>query len=213
MAQASSNGAFLMVGYNRRFAEPITALKAHFRGITEPLAMLYRVNAGFLPHDNWTQADSQGGRILGEMCHFVDTLQFLCGATPVSVYAAGVGDRSARYNTDNVSVEITFDDGSVGTILYLANGAPAMAKEYLEVFGGGRSAEMDNFKSLRLYNGRKTEKKSYSGDKGHAAEVEATVQAVKTGESPIALASLIATSKVCFAAIESLRTRSRIDLE
>ena len=208
----SGQTPFLMVGYNRRFSEPVKAVKSFFQGVGEPLAMHYRVNAGYLPLTSWTQDANQGGRIIGEFCHFVDTLQFLSGANPVSVYASAPADKAGRYNYENVSVEIEFEDGSVGTILYLASGAPAMSKEYTEVFSGGLSATMDNFRSVALHRGRQTEKKTFPGDKGHAAEMQAVIEALKSGVSPIPFHSLLATSQATFAVLESLRTRARVDI-
>lgn len=96
--------------------------------------MHYRVNAGFLPPTD-VQQPEQGGRLIGEGGHFVDVMQFLCGALPVSVYAVAPPDRAHRYSSDNLLVSITFSDSSVGTIHYLANDAQAVEKEYLEVFG------------------------------------------------------------------------------
>ncbi|ABF42794.1 Alcohol dehydrogenase, zinc-binding protein [Candidatus Koribacter versatilis Ellin345] len=212
-AAESGNSPFLMVGYNRRFSDPLKTMKKFFQGAGEPLTMHYRVNAGYLPLNSWYQDSAQGGRTVGEMCHFVDTMQFLAGAQPVSVYASAPADKAGRYNHDNAVVQITFDDGSVGSILYLASGGPSMPKEYIEAFAGGRSAVMDSFKSLVMYSGRKDEKKSYSGDKGHTAEMQAVMDGLKNGQSPIPFGSLEATSKVTFAALESIRTRSRVDIE
>jgi predicted dehydrogenase/threonine dehydrogenase-like Zn-dependent dehydrogenase len=203
---------FVMVGYNRRFSEPVIAMREFFAKSSEPLTLLYRVNAGFLPLNTWYQDKAQGGRVLGELCHFVDTLQFLTNAEPTEVFATATADPAHRYNTDNVSATVTFDNGSSGTILYLASGAPAMSKEYLEAFGGGKSAVMDNFRSLVLYDGRKERKQSFSGDKGHAAEMKAVAEGAKRGESPIAFPSLLATSKVTFAILESIRSGQRVAL-
>src|SRR5205085_12179836 len=111
--------------------------------------MIYRVNAGYIKLESWVQAESQGGRIVGEGCHFIDTMQFMTDARPTSVYAASIGSDNAQVrNADSVSITIRFSDGSVGTLLYLANGDPSVAKEYFEVFSGGWTAIMHNFKSL-----------------------------------------------------------------
>ena len=206
-AKRAGTTPLLMVGYNRRFSEPILAIQRLFVGRTEPLAMHYRVNAGFTPSTHWMQHPDQGGRFIGEGGHFVDVMQFLCGALPTSVHAVGPTDTARRYNKDNVLLTITFADGSVGTIHYLANGATAVEKEYLEVFGESKTARMWNFKKLECAIGRKKSSTSFSGDKGHAAEMKALLDGFESGGgSPINIQSLAATSRVTFAAMESVRS-------
>jgi predicted dehydrogenase/threonine dehydrogenase-like Zn-dependent dehydrogenase len=210
-AKAEQAGAspLLMVGYNRRFSEPVRAIHKLFSGRTEPLVMHYRVHAGFMPSTHWMQQPNQGGRFIGEGGHFIDVMQFVCGALPTSVHAVAPTDSARRYNHDNVLVSITFSDGSAGTIHYLANGAAAVEKEYLEVFGDQKAARMWNFKKLECAVGRETSTKSFSGDKGHAAEMKALLEGFESGASaPVSLYSLAATSRVTFAVLESLRTDS-----
>lgn len=212
-AQRSGTSPLLMVGYNRRFSEPIRAIHKMFAGRTEPLAMHYRVNAGFIPATHWMQQPEQGNRFIGEGGHFIDVMQFLCGALPVSVHAVAPTDSARRYNADNILVSITFADGSVGTIHYLANGASAVEKEYLEVFGDSKTARMWNFKKIECAIARKTTTKSFSGDKGHAAEMKALLEGLESGSgSPIKIDSLIATSRATFAALESLRSGNVVRL-
>jgi predicted dehydrogenase/threonine dehydrogenase-like Zn-dependent dehydrogenase len=212
-SEQAGNMALLMVGYNRRFSEPIRAIQKLFAGCTEPLAMHYRVNAGFMPSTHWMQAPEQGGRFIGEGGHFVDVMQFLCGALPTSVHAVAPTDDARRYNSDNILVSITFADGSVGTIHYLANGSSAVEKEYLEVFGDSKTARMTNFKKLECGAGRKKTSTSYNGDKGHSTEMKAVLDGLESGSgSPIAIESLAATSRVTFAVMESLRTGSVVSL-
>jgi polar amino acid transport system substrate-binding protein len=204
----------VMVGFNRRFSASVRAVKGNFAGVGEPLVMLYRVNAGFIPLESWVQAESQGGRIIGEGCHFIDTMQFLTDARPVSVYAAAIGSRNAQVrNADSVSITVRFSDGSVGTLLYLANGDGAISKEYLEVHGGGRSAIMDNFRQVTLARGRKTKVEKFDGDKGHAEEVQQTLAAMKNHTAmPISFQSLYDTTLVTLAAMESLATGEAVAL-
>jgi predicted dehydrogenase/threonine dehydrogenase-like Zn-dependent dehydrogenase len=206
-AQRSAAAPLLMVGYNRRFSEPMRAIQRLFAARTEPLVMHYRVNAGFMPSTNWMQYPEQGGRFIGEGGHFIDVMQFLCGALPTSVYAVAPTDNARRYNHDNLLVSVSFGDGSVGTIHYLANGANAVEKEYLEVFGCSKTARMWNFKKLECAVGRKKSTKSFSGDKGHAEEIKTLLAAFESGQgSPIGIDSLAATSRATFAALESLKT-------
>jgi predicted dehydrogenase/threonine dehydrogenase-like Zn-dependent dehydrogenase len=212
-AEEAGISPFVMVGYNRRFSEPIRAIQKVFAERTEPLAMHYRVNAGFLPPTHWTQQPDQGGRFIGEGGHFADVMQFLCGALPTSVHAMAPADHASRYCNDNILVSLTFADGSVGTIHYLANGASAVEKEYLEVSGGARTARMWNFAKLECAVGRNKQTQSFSGDKGHAAEMKAVLEACESGAgSPIGIESLAATSRATFAAMESLRTGAIVHL-
>lgn len=213
-ALAEAKGGRVMVGFNRRFSASIRAVKAHFAGVGEPLVMTYRVNAGHIPLDSWVQADSQGGRIIGEGCHFIDTMQFLTDARPVSVYAAAIGSRNAQVrNADSVSITIRFSDGSIGTLLYLANGDPSVAKEFLEVFGGGRTAIMNNFREVTLAKGRSSKVEKFDGDKGHSEEVRLTLEAMKDGKPmPISYQSLRDTTLATFAALESLEIGESIQL-
>lgn len=212
-AGQAGNAPLLMVGYNRRFSAPMLAIQKLFAGRTEPLVMHYRVNAGLMPPTHWMQQPDQGGRFIGEGGHFVDVMQLLCGALPVSVHAVAPTDSGGRYNHDNILVSITFADGSAGTIHYLANGASAVDKEYLEVFGESKTACMWNFRKLECANGRKKSTTSFSGDKGHAAEMKALLDGLESGAgSPIGIDSLAATSRVTFAVMESLRSGSVIQI-
>lgn len=212
-AQRSGTSPLLMVGYNRRFSEPIRAIRKIFAERTEPLAMHYRVNAGFIPSTHWMQQPEQGNRFIGEGGHFIDVMQFLCEALPVSVHAVAPADSARRYNHDNMLVSITFADGSVGTIHYLANGATAIEKEYLEVSGDSKTARMWNFKKIDCAIARKITTKSFAGDKGHAAEMKAFLDGFESGSgSPIRLDSLAATSRATFAALESLKSASVVRL-
>lgn len=195
----------LAVGYNRRFSSAMRAIEQFFAEVSEPLVLNYRVNAGFQPPSNWYQDPVQGGRLIGEIGHFIDCMQFLTGASPRTIFAIGPDDPGRRYSADNVQVSLTFTDGSVGQISYVANGASAMAKEYLEVFGEGKSATLDNFKRVNLFDGRKKKALSFSGNKGHCEEMKALCSAVLMGTAPIPVESLIATSRASFAVVESLR--------
>jgi predicted dehydrogenase/threonine dehydrogenase-like Zn-dependent dehydrogenase len=202
----------LFVGFNRRFA-PLAARLADFLADrTEPLFMRYRVNAGSLPLDHWVQDPAQGGgRIIGEGCHFVDFLAFLAGAAPVSVSARGLPDLG-RYREDNVTITLTFPDGSLGAIDYLANGDKAFPKERLEVFCGGRVAVLDDFRSLEIVqDGRRRRVRSaLRQDKGHLAEMRALVEAIRTGRPPIPYDQLIGVTRATFAAVESLRSDGKV---
>ncbi len=204
----------LMVGFNRRFSGAFAAVRDHISGVSEPLVALYRVNAGHIPSSHWVQRPEQGGRIIGEVCHFVDTISFLTDASPTRVFASAIGSENREVrNADSVAITVDYADGSVGTILYLANGPKGLAKEYCEVFGGGRSAIMDDFRTVTLH-GSKRETKKFDGTKGHREEVLATVAAMRGGSAmPISFRSLLETTRVTFAALESLGTGLPVTLD
>jgi polar amino acid transport system substrate-binding protein len=202
----SHNSKLLLVGYNRRFSEPINCIKNFFKGEKEPLLLNYRVNAGFIPKANWYQSTGQKGRIIGEACHFIDTLCYLTGSKPLTVFASALTDTSERYSNDNVSMIINFADGSVGSIIYLANGSKTMEKEYLEVIGGGMSAKMWDFKKVELFSPTKKIKKNFSGDKGHDEEMKTVAEALKSGKQGIIpFEELILTTLTTFKVLESIK--------
>lgn len=209
------HAGILMVGFNRRFAPLAVRLKTFLENRKEPLYAHYRVNAGYLPPTHWTQDPLQGGgRIIGEACHFVDFLIFLVGDTPQQVTAQGLPD-GGRYREDNVLITLTFPDGSLGSIAYLANGDKRLPKERLEVFCGGRAAVLDDFRSLELLGGGKREKivSRLRQDKGHRAEVQAFAQAILNGEPPpIPYDHLFGGMQATFAAVQSLRTERSVRL-
>lgn len=197
---------FLMVGYNRRFSKPIIFIRDYFYGAGEPLCLNYRINAGFLPKTNWYQSAEQGGRIIGESCHFIDTLCYLTGSSPTSVFATYLADKSDRYTNDNIAMTICFADGSIGNITYLANGSKKMEKEYLEVIGGGKAAKMWDFKEVELFDSTKTIKKKFSGEKGHTEEMELLADALKSGkQSLIPFEDLVLTTLTTLKALESVK--------
>lgn len=208
-AYSGREAQILTVGFNRRFAPMAEKMKAFLSDISEPLVMNYRVNAGYIPDDHWTQ-DIQvgGGRIVGEVCHFIDFLGYLSGALPVTVNATTTPNHN-RYSDDNLTLAIEFQDGSVGNIVYAANGSSSMSKERVEVFGGGRSAVLDDFRRLELMGrGRKQVHRSrLRQDKGHKGEWLAFANCLRGhGVAPIPFEELVATSLTTFRALESLQT-------
>lgn len=198
----------LMVGFNRRFSPLVQDMKDFFKGRTEPMVMSYRVNAGFKEkHDWYQQKDIGGGRIIGEVCHFIDTFQYMTDALPVSVFAQSIVTANDSITPeDNIIINIGFSDGSIGAISYLANGDPQFPKEYIEIFCENRVAVLDNFSVLQTMKaGRKKVKKSVVQDKGQKNEMRALVDAVlgKT-DSPISFESIYATTLATFRIHDSL---------
>ena len=192
-AMRKGNERIVMVGFNRRFSPMAQSLRKFVEGIEEPLVIHYRINGGHIPLDSWIQdPETGGGRIIGECCHFVDLCQYLANSQCVRVFGAAANN-FGKYADDNAVMTLEFANGSVANIVYTANGDRVMSKERIEVFGGGCSAVLEDFRTLELLkNGhRSVEKARVKRDKGHNGECEAFVRAVKTGgESPIALSRL-----------------------
>ena len=200
------NRRLLMIGFNRRFAPLAVRLKSFLQEVHEPLAIHYRVSAGFLPADHWLNDPLQGGgRIIGEVCHFVDFLCFLTGTSPVEVETRGLPN-SGQYSNDNVVCSLRFAGGSQGAISYLANGDRSFSKERIEVFGGGRVAVLEDFRRLELVRGGKKRvlRSLLRQDKGHRDEWEAFVSAIRTGkESPIPFREIVGAMLATFTLEES----------
>lgn len=207
---AQHSSGRLMVGYNRRFSPSARMAAEFFASRQSPLSILYRVNAGRIPSDRWIQDPVEGGgRIIGEVCHFIDLMQFLTGSLTKRVYAESIASRDSEIPAaDSVFITLKFADGSNGTIAYLAEGDKALAKERIEIFGEGKSCVIDDFRRVSMFSGgRETSKKSLGQDKGQTAEVKALCDLVKNGgDSPISLDDLVATTRATFRILESLRT-------
>ena len=203
----------LITGFNRRFSPLAQRLSVFLSPRSEPLHIHYRVNAGYIPPNHWTQDETLGGgRIIGEACHFVDLITFLVGAPPVSVSAHALPDLG-KYREDNVSMTLAFPDGSIGVVDYLANGDKSFPKERVEVFCAGAVAVLDDFKVLQMIkDGRKKEEKR-AQDKGWVNEWKAFTKSIhEGGAAPIPYEQLIGVTRAMFAAVESIRTGKFISI-
>ncbi len=196
-AQSSPNAPKLMVGFNRRFAPLAVRMRDFVRSAGEPMMVRYRVNAGFLPRDHWTQdREVGGGRLIGEACHFVDFLAYLTGSQVIAAQATALPN-SGRYCDDNVAVTLEFADGSIGTITYVANGEKSFSKEHIEAFAGGSTAVLDDFRSLLLVRNGRRETFGSGGrqDKGHHNEWRAFAESILAGSpAPIPFDQLVNTT-------------------
>jgi predicted dehydrogenase/threonine dehydrogenase-like Zn-dependent dehydrogenase len=196
----------LMVGLNRRFAPMVNSLKGNFAP-EDRLQMIYRVNSGAVPTSTWLhEPDEGGGMLIGEMSHFVDLMQFICGERPTRVFASALSLSSQKFaDQDNLSIVISFDGGSVGTLCYNTVGNGKVGKERLEVYGGGGVAILDDFHALETVKADKsTRTKSANQDKGQQREVHDTIEGFRNGgTAPIPFAELVATMRVIFAARRS----------
>ena len=204
----------LLVGFNRRFSPLAKHLQSLVSHLNEPKYIHYRVNAGPMPLNHWTQnPEIGGGRIIGEACHFVDFVTFLVGASPVAVTAHALPD-NGRYREDNVSMTFNFPDGSIGIVDYLANGDKSFPKERIEVFCGGQICVLDDFVSLQTVNGGKKRVVRGMQDKGWVEEWKVFAEAIREGgEPPIPYQQLIGVTKATFAALESIRKKTTIHIQ
>ncbi len=207
-AYISNNQIQIMVGFNRRFAPATKIICDHFSLVKSPLVVNIRVNAGAIPADHWIQDPSiGGGRIIGEGCHFVDLAAALTGSMPRTVFALGSAktEKSPLLN-DNLCITLGFENGSVANITYTADGSKAMPKEYIEVFGGGRSAQLYDFKEVVLYGGdaEVTHKKLGAQDKGQRAMLDAWVTGLRNGKTCIDYKYLMSTSMASVMVVESM---------
>jgi predicted dehydrogenase/threonine dehydrogenase-like Zn-dependent dehydrogenase len=212
----SMPAARLMVGFNRRFAPLTVQCRRFFDNRAYPLFASYRVNAGTFPPESWVfDPVHGGGRVLGEVCHFIDTLAYLTDALPARVHAEEIRySQEPAHRRDSVTITLRMTDGSVGAIHYLADGDPGLAKEYFEVFGGQRAALLDNYRTLTLHSGNKRRRERLLNQaKGHAEEVAAFVEAIRTGKPmPIAPETILAVSAATFAVHTSLDRGAPVDV-
>lgn len=198
----------LMVGFNRRFAPVSQEIKRLLGETAEPMVINIRVNAGFIPKDHWTQIPEIGaGRIIGEMCHFIDLMQYFTGSQPIKVFAECISSNNEIIKQDdNIGILIKFNDGSIGNLTYIANGDKALPKEHIEISNAGNTGVINDFRNGIFYSNNKSKNIKLSG-KGHLQEVQAFLNSLKEGkDSPIEFHSLCLTTLTTFKIIDSLKT-------
>lgn len=200
-------GPCLLVGFNRRFSPHAVAIQTAFAHRSMPLVVNYRVNAGVAAADSWVQdPDRGGGRVIGEVCHFIDLAEFLVNSTPQTVYAASIRTADRRtVSEDSLVVTINYADGSLATIQYLAHGSGQVPKERAEVSADGVTAILDDYRRTTFFGSRQSPVTGPQ-DKGFTAEIKAFLGAVQGGGAwPIPYESLARTTRVTFAILQSLR--------
>jgi predicted dehydrogenase/threonine dehydrogenase-like Zn-dependent dehydrogenase len=193
--QKAAHGKIVMVGFNRRFAPQVQKMKALLLGVQARKSFVMTVNAGAIPADHWTQdAEVGGGRIVGEACHFIDLLRFLSGS-PIAKHHVTKLDLQTN---DSVSITLSFEDGSMGTVHYLATGSKAFPKERLEVFAVGRVLQLDNFRKLRGFGWPGFDKMNlWRQDKGQKACSAAFINAIAQNKpSPIPFEEIVEVARV-----------------
>lgn len=213
----SQSPPLLMVGFNRRFAPHVQHAIRFFEHAVGPYAIQYRVSAGILPSTHWSRDPIEGGgRILGEVCHFVDLLLHITQSLPARVFAEPIspGSTSAP-DDDSVAITLKFEDGSIGAIQYVASGDAAVEKERIEMFSTGRTAIIENFQRLILYQQEKRrEFKLTKIDKGHREEVRTFLEAVRQGgTSPISFDHIVSSTLTTFKIVESLKIGAPVSVQ
>jgi predicted dehydrogenase/threonine dehydrogenase-like Zn-dependent dehydrogenase len=207
-AREPHKGAQIMIGFNRRFAPQVQKMKELLVPVREPKSFIMTMNAGAIPASHWTQDnDVGGGRIIGEACHFIDLMRFLAGSPIVSVQARRMGDSPGMAITeDKASITLGFEDGSFGTIFYLANGASSFPKERVEVFAAGRVLQLDNFRKLKGFGWPSFNKMNlWRQDKGQNACAAAFLQAIEKGVPAIAPDEVFEVARISIEVAELLR--------
>jgi len=199
----------VMIGYNRRFSPHVQKIKELLKNKDAPKSFILTMNAGDLPADHWTQDSSiGGGRIIGEACHYIDLMRFLAGSNIKTWSAIKMADGCGVEITDDKTIiNLAFEDGSIGTILYFANGSSAFPKERIEIFCDNAVLQLDNFRILHGFGWRGFDKlKTRVQDKGQVNCVKHFIQSIKEGtQSPIPFEEIIEVSRVTIDIAKSLR--------
>ncbi len=196
----------LMVGYNRRYSSSVQYLKKQLKN-NIAYSVYYQVNAGFIPMDKWYQSPEQGGRIIGEVSHFIDTVQYLLDADPVEVFATSTA-AGGMPEQDNTFITIKFSNGSSCVIAYLADGDKKYSKEKILITGYRTNIEFDNFKTVTVFkDGGSSKKQFFMIDKGQKEEMSVLAKAIKTATAPIPFNALLLNTYAAILAVESIQTK------
>jgi len=207
LLQAGDQAPRLMIGFNRRFSPTAIKMKSLLDNVKQPKCLIATINAGALPASHWAHDPMQGGgRIIGEGCHFIDLLRFFIGAPITDVQTTQISlPTSDGIKNDKVTITLSFEDGSIGTVHYFANGPKTLMKERYEAFVADRYLRLENFKKLVAMGWTKNASLNGKQDKGHAAALAAFIHAVQKGEpSPIPPEELIEVSRWTIRAAQGL---------
>jgi predicted dehydrogenase len=192
----------VMIGFNRRFSPFAQKLKKRFGN--GKMSMIYRVNAGNIPSNSWIQdMKIGGGRIIGEVCHFIDFMTFMCGNKPYKVAASVMNDSEGLNDTVNIIVE--FENGSTGVVAYYANGSKKLSKEYFEVYSAGCTGIIYDFKKYEIYGKNVEKESSLSQDKGQKAMIDSFFTSLDKGVPSIPQEEVFCMTKATFAVIKSIQ--------
>ena len=193
-----------MVGFNRRFAPDYTRLREWFHSRSRPASMLYRINAGWMPQDSWIMDVREGGRFLGELCHYVDLAMDLAGSPLKQIYASAPNGAASG----DMSVLLQFEDSVQATLTYSSSGHRKLGRERLEVFRGEGAAILDNYTRLEIISGSGRQKWRHAGARrGHREELRAWAShLLKHGCAPVGADTLLASTEANLLALDSARS-------
>lgn len=206
-----NSNATLTVGFNRRFSPHIQKMKT-LLGHSQ-MNVIATMNAGFIPKDSWVHdLKVGGGRIVGEACHFIDLISYLTGSKVVSVCMNSMGENPDE-NTDNATILLKYENGSTGVINYFSNGSKSYSKERIEVYSQEKTLILDNFKKLEGYGFKGFSSLKTTLDKGHKTQFELLNNSLREGgKAIIPFEEIVNTTEVTFAAIESLKSKSWVNI-
>lgn len=206
VAVLEETGVPFMVGFNRRFSPAARRVKELVAERQNPLMIYYRMNAGYLPPNHWTQTEEGGGRIIGEACHIIDLFQYLVGASSEAVTASTILLTTEHIlASDNASITVRYTDGSIATLMYTSLGSTELAKEYMEVYSDGTVLILDDYREIRVYGSPVKISAIQKNDKGHQTELSVFAQYILgTQPAPISLTELCASAQITFT-VSSLR--------
>jgi len=203
LATAKEMNVPFLVGFNRRFSKYMKEVKHITENRKNPMIISYRMNAGYIPLDHWTQAEEGGGRIIGEACHIFDLFNYLTGAKAESISVNHISPKTDHVlGSDNCVITVKYEDGSICTLTYTGQGSKDYGKEYCEVFFDGKVIVVDDYKSLKGYGVKANEIKTLVSEKGQLEELEYFYQTLKEGNQyPIPLWQLEQATKISFLAM------------
>jgi predicted dehydrogenase len=201
------------VGFNRRFAPLAFKMKQLLGNSGTPMNIVATMNAGFIPSNVWVHdMEIGGGRIIGEACHFIDLITFLNNSRVVSVCMNAMGEHPTD-NSDNATIVLKYENGTNAVINYFANGSKSYSKERIEVYHQDKTLVMDNWRKLSGYGFKNFSSASSGQDKGHQIQFNLLIDSItKGGSQIIPIDQIINTTKASFAAIESLRNGTWINI-
>lgn len=190
----------LCTGFNRRFSPALRRVKELLTNVTTPLIVNYRMNAGYIPLTHWVHGPEGGGRNIGEACHIYDLFNFLTGSRVRSVDARSITPRSQQWTrNDNFVATVSYEDGSICTLTYTAQGNSGFPKEQMEIFADGMVISMNDFKSVTVAGSRRPGWKSESAQKGQLEELEAVAETLCRGAQwPISLEDQLQATSISF---------------
>lgn len=202
-----ASSAPFMVGYNRRFSPFAEKIRKETAKRINPLMIHYTMNAGYLPREHWTQGPEGGGRLLGEACHIIDLFRSLVAHPVKEITCSPMRSLNpSAFATDNFSLTLSYEDGSVATLLYTAMGHTEVPKERMELHFDEKSLILDDYQRLTAHGIRKAGLELKRQDKGHSHELEAFCRAATSGARfPIPWNELLETWQVSYMADQACR--------